>query len=344
VKNLQDYYKRILEIYEKEGRGATYRDFEGLASHDWIRHVFSKLRRMGLIEKIPNSYPAEYVPIRRGSPEIPQPKKAPPSPWSIIEEVLEKMLDEPFTIHDIQCMFVCPEIVEAVNRNPERFKSDGWSFTEENKQWQTPKFRWHGHRRWVFARLNPTGVVQVVVQSSDDPIKLDIQEVLNLINVLGDFRNWLLFKLQVLAGLTQREAGIVPSPASWVITQWHFGKDALGISELSGIPANITLRDFHDGYVRLYLKSRAEGRVRLERVERNPTEKPLGQVLFEGASLSEIIKILHDSLQMNVEMRDALHEFASQLRTHLAVLDDMRKALKEMAKIMKEFKEAGGRG
>jgi hypothetical protein len=347
VRSLHDYYRRIVEVYQREGRGATYRDFEGVASHDWIRHVFSRLRRMGLIEKVPNSYPAEYVPVRRPpSPglEGPQPQKRPRPPWSLIEEVLEKMLDEPFTIHDIQCTFVCPEIVEAVNRNPERFKADGWKFTEENKQWQTPKYRWHGRRRWIFARLNPTGVIQVVVQSSDDPIRLDDQSILDLIHVLGDFRNWLLFKLQVLAGLAQGEAGIVPPPAKWTVVQWHFGKDALGISEVSGIPVNITLRDFCDGYVRLYLKSVGEGKVRLERIEKNPSEKPLGQVLFEGASLSETIKALHDSLRLNIEIRDALHEFALQLRTHLAVLDDMRRTLREMAEIMKEFKGAGGEG
>lgn len=353
-RGLYQHLKRIIEVHQNEGRGATYQDLE--ASKGYARQIFSKLSSMGLIRRVPGTWPAQYIPNYdsleklglqfgregAGSRGYPISAQAPGDPVEALTRILEKLDDEPFTIHDIRCLFHCRDLREALDRNPNRFKAAGWRHDKSNDHWQSPRYRWG--RRWIFARVSSAGVVQVIIQCTDDPIEVDVESMLNLMYALGDFRNWLTFQCIYYGALTHIEASaLIPPPTEWRVVQWHFGKDAMGVTEISGFPINnITLKEWGDGYIRLYMKSRASGHVRLEKVERpaNPDQK-LVTWLGERASMAEALK--HASrlaaeyaklAEQNKETAKLLHEFSIQLKKHLAVLSAMEEAINRMSQLL----------
>jgi len=348
--SLYEYLKRIVEIHRAEGRGATYRDFIQYVSKSRIRTVFSKLRRMGLIQKVEGSWPAQYVPnydaLRREGLLAGEDGQSTDDPgWAALEAILERLGDEPFTIHDINLIFHSQSLRAVLDANPTRFKLAGWKYNRGNKQWQSPRRRWHGRRRWIFARISKTGTVQVIVQCSDDPIQVDLESLNELMDALSDFRSWLVAQCQSLGAVVQAESlSAIPPTPSWRVVQWHFGKDALGIPEVSKLPAhNLTLADWKHGYIRLYVKAAEKGHVRLERVE-GPAEpeKTLTQWLGERVCLAEALKSAarlaeesHKMAEMIKETDELLNRFAVQLQTHLEVLSAMKKALKGIEDTMK---------
>lgn len=57
----------------------------------------------------------------------------------------------------------------------------------------------------------------------------------------------------------------VPYPSRWTITQWHCGKDAK--RTIAGLSFEVTWRDFYGNLIRVYTRDKADGKVRVERVE-----------------------------------------------------------------------------
>ena len=338
------FLKRAVDIWAKEGRGVTYLDYPEL-SKDWVRHTFSKLRKLGYLERIPRTIPAEYRPTERAIRFLStgREESGPQAlgGWSAIESVLEKLGEEPFTIHDIHCLFFSKALYGVLERNPHSFRSAGWKYDKRNRQWESPKFGWKGRRRWAFVRVSSTGTCQVVIRCDDDPIKLDFEELERFRNFLDDFRAWLVLQVQQLGRLIQLEAlTLIPSVPDWRVKQWHFGRDAIGIQEVTTMPCiNLTVKEWGDGYLRLYMKSIANGVVRLEKVER-PAEadKTLIQWIGERASLAEALKQASELNRSVSEIDRYLHEFAVNLKTHVEVQRETLKLQKTVAKTLAEMR------
>jgi len=369
-RGLYEHLKRIVEIHQAEGRGATYRDLK--ASKGYARHIFHKLSSMGLIKKVEGTWPSQYIPRyeefeRLGlrfkareegltSEDVNEPNNKQiriDDPVEALERILERLEDEPFVVHDIQCIFYSKELRETLDRNPTRFKIAGWKYDKRNNQWQSPRYRW-GKRRWIFVRVSQKGTTQVFIQCTDEPIQIDLENMMKLMYTVGEFRNWLLFQCIYYGALTQLEAlNLIPSPTEWRVFQWHFGKDSIGVLEASGFPANnITLKEWGNGYVRLYMKSRAKGHVRLEKIERpSSPEKTLFSWLGERASMAEALKYASSlaeehskAVKMNQETLILLHEFSVQLKKHLAVLSAMQDAINRMNILLDKIEKNLGRG
>lgn len=365
-RSLYEYLKKIIEIHQTEGRGAIYKDLG--VSKDYARHVFSKLSSMGFLKKVPGTWPVQYVPnydlLERFRPKskdfdaneefIPPRQRQLGDPVEALEKIFEKLGDEPFTIHDIQCFFISKELRKVLDDNPTRFRMAGWRLDDENNQWQSPKYRINGRRRWIFARVSPNGGTQVFIQCTDDPIEVDLDSMMELMYTIGDFKNWLAFQCIYHGALTQMEAAqLIPPPTQWRVLQWHFGKDVVGLPEVSGFPLNnITLREWSDGYVRLYVKSRSDGHVRLEKIERpGKPEQKLTTWLGERASMAEALKQASklareyaETVKMNQETTRLLHEFSIQLQKHLSVLSAMEATLSRMNQLLEKLERGlGGR-
>lgn len=340
------FLRRAVDIWAREGRGVTYLDYPELSKR-WVRQVFSRLRRLGYLERIPGTYPAQYRPTEQamrllGGEPRPQAREG----WSAIESVLEKLGEEPFTIHDIHCLFESRALYEALEQNSSSFTAAGWRYDKHNRRWESPKFKWNGRRRWAFVMAFPTGTCQVIIRCDDDPIRLDFEELERLRNFLDDFRAWLILQAQQLGRLIQLEAlTLIPSVPDWRVKQWHFGRDAIGVQEVTTMPCiNLTVREWGDGYLRLYIKSMANGVVRLERVER-PAEadKTLIQWVGERASLAEALKQASRLSRSASEIEHYLHEFAVNLKTHVEVQKETLKLQREVAKTLAEMREANRR-
>jgi len=339
-----DFLRRAVDIWLREGRGVSYLDYPEL-SESWIRQLFSRFRKLGYLERIPKTRPARYKPtnkalklVESGGELAPQA----PGGWDAIESVLERLGEEPFTIHDIHCFFESKVLYNVLEQNPNSFKAAGWKYDKRNRQWESPKFLWKGRRRWAFVRASTTGVCQVIIRCDDDPIKLDFEELERFRNFLDDFRAWLVLQAQQLGKLIQLEAlALIPSVPDWKVKQWHFGRDAIGVQEITTMPCiNLTVKEWGDGYLRLYLKSLANGVVRLERVERPADpDKTLIQWVGEKASFAEALKQANKLSQSVAEIDRYLHEFAINLKTHVKVQKQTLKLQKEVAETLAEMRE-----
>ena len=124
--------------------------------------------------------------------------------------------------------------------------------------------------------LHDTGSVTCYLRCSRHPIEVTPEGLVDLAAILGK------------VGMLLEEAGesssfvykhsVVPDVSSWIVTQWHFGKD--GKKEISGKSYNVTFRNWSGALVRIYLKKHGDKyRARKEVIEQ--PRKPLPDAFSE---------------------------------------------------------------
>jgi hypothetical protein len=112
--------------------------------------------------------------------------------------------------------------------------------------------------------LHVTGLVTCYVKCSRHPIEVTPEGLVNLAAILGKVGSVLEEAAESSSFLYKRS--VVPDVSSWVVTQWHFGKD--GKKEISGKSYHVTFRNWLGALVRIYLKKHGDKfRVRKEVIE-----------------------------------------------------------------------------
>ena len=121
----------------------------------------------------------------------------------------------------------------------------------------------HG-KLYLIVFLHHTGSVTCYLKCSRHPIEVTPEGLVNLAAILGKVGSLLEEAAESSSFLYKRS--VVPDVSSWVVTQWHFGKD--GKKEISGKSYHVTFRNWLGALVRIYLKKHGDKfRARKEIIE-----------------------------------------------------------------------------
>jgi hypothetical protein len=164
--------------------------------------------------------------------------------------------EEIWRVHDVSLCF-------EVDRLYEQMRAKGMSIIRQSKDIKFLDVDVHGKLR-LSVFLHRTGSVTCYLRCSRHPIEVTPEGLVDLTAVLGKVGSLLEEAAESSSFLYKRS--VVPDVSSWVVTQWHFGKD--GKKEISGKSYNVTFRNWSGALVRIYLKKHGDKfRARKEVIE-----------------------------------------------------------------------------
>jgi hypothetical protein len=124
--------------------------------------------------------------------------------------------------------------------------------------------------------LHRTGSVTCYVKCSQHPIEVTPEGLSDFTSILGKV-SFLLEEAAESSSFVFKHS-VVPDVSSWIVTQWHFGRD--GKKEISGKSYHVTYRNWSGALIRVYLKKTGDKfRARKEVVEQ--PRKPLPTAFAE---------------------------------------------------------------
>ena len=182
--------------------------------------------------------------------------------------------EEIWKVHDVVLCFEVEGLYEQV------IKEGKLPVNEYSKDIQFLIIDWQKNRRLkVF--LHRTGTVTCYLKCSVSPVEVTPEGLADLSALLGKVQTRL---EDALCATSEIEGKPVPDVSSWVVTQWHCGKD--GKREISGKSFNITYKTWSGALVRIYLKRHGKKfRPRKETIEQPRTALP--QAFSEKAVVNE---------------------------------------------------------
>lgn len=138
--------------------------------------------------------------------------------------------------------------------------------------------------------LHRTGSVTCYVKCSQHPIEVTPEGLVDFTSILGKVASFLEEAVESSSFVFKRS--VVPDVSSWVVMQWHFGKD--GKKEISGKSFHVTYRNWSGALIRVYLKKMGDKfRARKEVIEQ--PRKPLPEAFVE--------KMLPDELSQSNDVK-----------------------------------------
>jgi len=176
---------------------------------------------------------------------------------------LYKMLEQlPFdkqSIHDIRLRFKVPNIWKLFSVNPMFFKR------KRSNDILIPA--WMRDNTILKVIIHKTDVVSVIVSCSLFPIPLDADGIIRFFILLALVEERLRIILQNTTDVYfDKKYNYIPEYKTWIVTMWHFGRDAL--TEFAGERLSITIEQAQHILTRLYVKDfHGKKRIRIERQE-----------------------------------------------------------------------------
>lgn len=261
-----------------------WREFANKYEHGTIRNALSTLAKRKLINLDCRSTNAYYILHSSNN-------KRPHKPVTVTHMVgkyrvkqlqtdylsyLESLGWEEFwKVHDVVLCFEVDGLYEQILQEGKK------PVNPQSKDIQFLIIDWQrGRRLSVF--LHRTGTVTCYLKCSERPIEVTPEGLVDLSAILGKVQTRLEDAMVRPSGETG--ANPVPDVSSWVVTQWHCGKD--GKREISGKSFNITYKNWSGALVRIYLKRHGKKfRPRKETIEQ--PRKALPQAFSEKAVADE---------------------------------------------------------
>jgi hypothetical protein len=230
----------------------SWREFAHKYEHGTIRNAFSKLAHLRLLELQCRSTDAYYI---LHTADLRRPRQAVTvthtgGKYNVrrmkIDNYMEYLdslgWEEIWKVHDVVLCFEVQGLYEQVT------KECRLAANEQSKDIHFLSINWQTNRQLkVF--LHRTGTVTCYLKCSVSPVEVTPEGLADLSAVLGKVQTRLEDALYAASGIT---TGTVPCVSSWVVTQWHCGKD--GKREISGKSFNITYKTWSGALVRIYLK------------------------------------------------------------------------------------------
>ena len=243
-----------------ENRPFSFKDFlcfeedgkEYRMRHGTIRNKLLAFRKNGIIEPDYNSGIAFYTlaGIRFGKPMTPN--------HTVVHNypVYKMLQDLPLykrSIHDIRLKLGVPNISKMLSLNPD--------FRRNKRSNDIIIPAWCKQNAIVKIIIHQTDVVSVIIGCSLQPIPLDFNGIIRFFNLLVLIQA----KLETLLNADDTSY-LIPNYKQWIITMWHFGRDAL--IEYTGEKFSITIEQAQRILTRVYVKdSNGKNRIRIERQE-----------------------------------------------------------------------------
>lgn len=250
----------------KPNEPVSFANFKDRLSHGTIRNAFSGLKKKGLIKLYCRSSIAFYV---LASSNV----NASSIPVTVTHTVDRKGVreirfdfyafldsiefEELSRVHDIAFDLTALGLYDRI------LQSGGFPVVAESRDIQFASYKW-SNNRLLKVNLHHNGKVSCYLKSSECPIEVSMNGLVDLASFLGSVR------LRLTDALCPSHDELndcaVPDVGSWVVVQWHYGKD--GIREISGPAFNVTFKTWADTLGRIYMRKSGQlFRARLETIE-----------------------------------------------------------------------------
>ena len=183
--------------------------------------------------------------------------------------------EELWKVHDVVLCFTSEGLYELILQEGKK------PVNPQSKDIQFLIIDWQrGRRLSVF--LHRTGTVTCYLKCSERPIEVTPEGLVDLSAILGKVQTR--FEDAMTRLSSEPGTKTVPDVSSWVVAQWHCGKD--GKREISGKSFNITYMTWSGALVRIYLKRHGKKfRPRKEMIEQ--PRKALPEAFSEKADVDE---------------------------------------------------------
>ena len=292
--------QRMFHIVCDEHKSFCYLDFLDLMKPTTYRNKICKLKKDGIVELDYISGVAFHTlkGYRSGKPVTPNhigvsSSNSDSLPLSItvghndpVYQMIKNLPMDRQAIHDIRAKFQVPNIYDAFSNValalPTTTTTTPNTTTPRAFQFQFPKDDvncdirlpyWNVNNAIVQVRIHKTDTVSVIVACSRNPFSFDYNGIIRFFTTLADTHGLLVgltFSNQIQSGLTVSTTAaaslVIPRYQSWLVTQWHFGRDSL--TTYKGEKYEITVEGAQHIFTRLYTKDYGKfKKIRLERVE-----------------------------------------------------------------------------
>jgi hypothetical protein len=227
-------------------------------THGTFRNKISKLIKNGMVELSYHSSCAFYTlsGYKFGKPMTPNPVVVHNNP---VYQMLEDIPFDKKSIHDIHLKFNVPDIWQICSLNRDFFR------IKRSHDIVIPT--WNNDNMMVRIVVHKTNVVSVIVGCSLSPIPLDANGIIDFFNLLVRVEE----KLKSIfdsSSITKcgKERNTIPGYKKWIVTMWHFGRDAS--IEYTGQRYCITIQNLQHILTRIYVKDfNGKNRIRIEKQE-----------------------------------------------------------------------------
>jgi hypothetical protein len=176
-----------------------------------------------------------------------------------IYKMLQDLPLDKRSIHDIHLKFEVPGIWEILSVNA------NLPMRERSKDIVLPS--WIRNNAIVRTVIHKTNVVSVVIGCSLQPIPLDFNGIIRFFTLLAVVETRVQTILEgVCPSRSNTDCSSIPLFRSWIVTMWHFGRDAsVGYA---GEKFSIEIGELESILTRLYVKDfGSKNKIRLERQE-----------------------------------------------------------------------------
>jgi len=256
-----------------------------------IRNAFLSLKRKDRIKRSHRDRLAHYVLV---TPSETGPMTANPMHVASkifgegggigeVEWVKGTLEDQAVMVHDVCLSFKSPSLYSALAGV---IKDGSEAFELKPRSGDLVSimpYPWVGGRSCTTV-VRRTGRVDLYVKSSNAPLELSLEGLMDLAHFLGSVRGWLMEKANTGLKRFPADRPAIPPVGDWTVLLWHIGHD--GDREYAGKAFSTTFRDWSGNFFRLYTKRKGGRlRLRLERIE--SPRKTLAQVLEERVAQPE---------------------------------------------------------
>jgi len=250
-------------IVLSEGRPFCFRDFLNFEigdikynmTHGTFRNKISGLIKCGKVELQFHSGCGFYTlkGYRFGKPMTPNHTVVHNNP---VYQMLQNLPFEKQSIHDIHLKFKVPNIWEIFSVN------SNFPMRKRSKDIALPS--WIRNNAIVRAVVHKSDVVSVVIGCSLQPIPLDVTGIIRFFTLLAVVETKVQTILEGFCPLkSNAECNSIPLFRNWIVTMWHFGRDAsIGYA---GEKFSIEIGKLESILIRLYVKDfGSKNKIRLE--------------------------------------------------------------------------------
>jgi hypothetical protein len=252
-------------IVFSEGRPFTFKDFlhfivdgtEHRMTHGTFRNKIREFKKKGVVELDFYSNTAFYTLKGHRFGKIMTPTHTVVHSNPVYRMLLD-LPTEKQSIHDIRLRFEVPGIWNRMVLVP------GFNIIKNSEDIAIPP--WKIDDTIVRVVFHKTDTVSVIIGCSLQPISLDGGGVIRFFNILVRVEERLQGILQNHPQLSSKKHDSIPDYKEWVVTMWHFGRDAS--VEYTGQKFNITIQNLESIVTRLYVKDfGSKNKIRFERQE-----------------------------------------------------------------------------
>ena len=186
-------------------------------------------------------------------------------------KILQNLPLDRQSIHDIRLKFRVPNIWKMFSFNAI------FPINKRSKDIIIPA--WSKNNAIVGIMIHKTDLVSVIIGCSSQPIPLDINGIIRFFTLLVRVEE----KIQAyldnsIPTFPDKLLNSIPEFKSWIVTMWHFGRDAL--TEYAGERFSYTIEDAQHILTRMYVKDfNCKKRIRIE-IPEYP-KKPLEEAIRE---------------------------------------------------------------